>query len=131
MAKNLLHMHHHVHEMSTHRKRLMYSVAVTVPPIKQLTHPWKPSIEPSRRALNQELRSFALTHNDHVAFLDLEDYFSVANVTDSAERARRIALWSYDEVHLSAAGYDEMGSQLYRTIAEFHHKRKHAERRIF
>ena len=124
-------MHHHVHEMSTQRKRPVYSVAVTVPPFRQLSHPWKLSMDTSRWAVNQELRSFALAHSDHVAFLDLEDYFSVTNVTDSAERARRIALWSYDEVHLSAAGYDEMGSLLYRTIAEFHHKRKHAERRIF
>ena len=58
-------MYHLVHEMSSHRNRPLYSVAMTVPPVS------KPRFEPSRMAVNHELRSYALAHRDHVAFLDM------------------------------------------------------------
>jgi hypothetical protein len=114
-------MHHLVHETSSHRNRPLYSVAMTIPPVSN------PRFEPSRVAVNHELRSYALAHRDHVAFLDMDEYFSVTNVTDSEERARRAALWSYyDDVRLSASGYDKKSSLLFKTIVEFHQRSKTA-----
>ena len=102
----------------------MYSVAVTVPPLGQLILSRHGNLDHTRKAINEGLRSFVSARSDRVALLDMDEHFSMVDVADSEERARRAALWSRDELHLSAQGYDEMGSLLFRSIVEFHQKRK-------
>lgn len=117
---------HNLVQVKSSPERPVYSVAVTVPPLGQLILSRRGSLDNTRKAINEGLRSFVLARSDRVALLDMDEHFSVA-VADSQERARRGAFWSRDELHLSARGYDEMGSLLYRTITEFHKKRKSAE----
>ena len=118
-------MHNLVQEISSPTQPV-YSVAVTVPPIGQNILAQRAYLERTRKAVNDGLRAFVLANSDRIALLDMDQHFSVVDVTDSEERNRRGSFWSRDEVHLSPIGYDEMGRLLYRTIVEFYQKKSRA-----
>ena len=118
-------MHNLVREISS-PEQPVYSVAVTVPPIGQTILNQRAYMEHKRKAVNDGLRAFMLANSDRISLLDMDQHFSMVDVTDGEERNRRGSFWSRDEVHLSARGYDEMGRLLYRTIVEFCQKKARA-----
>eukprot|EP01036_Dinobryon_divergens_P026765 gene26765-35451_t len=91
-----------------HKLDPVYSVAISVPPC-----PGWPISEVDRVTINQGIRAFATNCSHMVAYLDSDQLLDTA--TDKA----RGVYWSSDKVHLSVAGYDELGKALFKVISLF------------
>jgi lysophospholipase L1-like esterase len=99
-------MHKTVRQYALSIKRNVYSMAITIPPIR-----WDVN-QTQRLLLNAGLQKYAMRCSDFVAFLDLEPVFNVS-------QKETAYLWSRDALHLSKAGYDRMGGMVYDKMVEF------------
>lgn len=107
VLQNIEHLHKIVHDLSTHQHPV-YSVAVSIPFCG-----WPTVNDTARREINDGIRSYAQRNELKVAFLDADELLG-------AEKDRlREAFWGPDRVHLSEAGYDQLGSALYDVIVAF------------
>jgi lysophospholipase L1-like esterase len=99
-------MHEAVRQYALSIKRNVYSMAITIPPIR-----WDVN-QTQRLLLNAGLQKYAMRCRDSVAFLDLEPVFNVSQKDTGY-------LWSRDALHLSKAGYDRMGGMVYDKMVEY------------
>lgn len=99
-------MHNTVQQHALSIKRNIYSMVITIPPR------WSDGDQSQRLLLNDGLRKYAARCHVSVALLDMEPVFNVS-------RKDTAYLWSRDSLHLSKAGYDQMGGMVYDKMVEF------------
>jgi lysophospholipase L1-like esterase len=103
---HLKRMHNAVQLHALSIKRNIYSMAITIPPVR-----WDGD-QSRRLLLNDGLRKYATRCSTSVVLLDMEPVFNVS-------RKDTAYLWSRDSLHLSKAGYDRMGGMVYDKMVEF------------
>jgi lysophospholipase L1-like esterase len=107
VLKHIIRLHQEVQHDARSRKSTIYTVAVGIPEITG----WGTS-EEDRVKINAGLREYATQCADSVLYVDWEVAFSRKVEENSA-------LWSSDNVHFSAKGYDKIGDILYDSMKAY------------
>jgi lysophospholipase L1-like esterase len=109
IINNIYSLHQTVHKSAAILNTTIYTVAVTIPPVRG----WKGVPEQTRLKINKAIREFAHNTSSLVALQELENVFVSSNSTNN------LKYFSPDMVHFSKLGYDEIGSMLFFTIKNF------------